>query len=131
MPYDFEVSDIIPATPEQIYDAWLSSDAHSAMTGGEAVVDPSPGGTFEAWDGYITGRNLELERPRRILQSWRTSEFADADPDSTIEVLLEADGSGTLLTLRHSGVPDGHTSYEDPGWQTQYFDPMKAYFAGR
>jgi activator of HSP90 ATPase len=80
------------------------------------------------WNGYITGRNLSLERPRRIVQSWRTTKFSATEPDSEIEVLLEPTGGGTRITVRHSNVPDGHTSYRDGGWQRSYFEPMKEYF---
>ena len=107
MGYDFEVSDIVPATPDDIYEAWMSSDGHSAMTGAEAHVDPTVGGAFDAWDGYITGRTIALEPGRRIVQSWRTSEFADEHDDSQIEVLLEPVGEGTRITVRHTNVPDG------------------------
>jgi uncharacterized protein YndB with AHSA1/START domain len=131
MTYDFEQSATIPATPTDVYDAWLSADAHTAMTGGEATVDPVVGGQFTAWDGYITGRNLALEPHHRILQSWRTSEFTPADEDSTIEVTLDPVGGGTLLRLNHRNVPSDHHGYEDGGWQSQYFDPMIEYFSRR
>jgi activator of HSP90 ATPase len=130
MTYDFEQSATIPAAPSAIYEAWMSSAGHSAMTGGAAKVDPRVGGEFSAWDGYITGRTLELEPGHRILQSWRTSEFTDSDADSTIEVTLDAVGDGTLLSLAHRGVPSGHRGYEDGGWQSNYFDPMIDYFGG-
>ena len=126
--YDFEVSDTIPAEPRVIYDAWMSSAGHTAMTGGEAKVDPAIGGAFEAWDGYITGRTIELDPGRRILQSWRTSEFIPEDADSSIEVLLTPVDGGTLITLHHRSVPTGQRGYEEGGWQDNYFDPMKAYF---
>jgi len=128
MGYDFEVSDVLPATPDDIYMAWLSSDGHGAMTGAEAHVDPRVGGDFDAWDGYITGRTLALEPGRRIVQSWRTSEFDDTHEDSRIEVLLEPLGEGTRITIRHTNVPDGQTGYEEGGWQESYFDPMREYF---
>lgn len=131
MPYSFEVSDVLPATPRDIYEAWLSSDGHSAMTGAPAHVEAVVGGELDAWDGYIVGRTLELEPFGRIVQSWRTSEFADGDADSTIEVLLEPVPDGTRITIRHSGVPDGQTGYELGGWQESYFDPMKEYFSAR
>lgn len=131
MTYDFEQSAVIPATPGAIYDAWMSSDGHSAMTGGEATVDPRVGGEFTAWDGYITGRNLELEPGERIVQSWRTDEFTDDDPDSTIEVRLQPVEGGTLLTLAHRNVPSDHRGYEDGGWLSNYFEPMTEYFAAR
>ena len=58
MGYDFEVSGTIPASPHDIYEAWMSGEGHSAMTGADAEVDPSVGGAHSAWDGYITGRTL-------------------------------------------------------------------------
>jgi activator of HSP90 ATPase len=128
MAYDFEVSDVIPARVDVVYDTWISSDGHSAMTGGVAKVDPHVGGAFQAWDGYISGTNLVLEPGRRIVQSWRTTEFADADGDSRIEVLLEPAENATKITIRHTNVPDGHRNYENGGWQSKYFDPMREYF---
>ena len=99
-----------------------------AMTGAEARVDPAVGGAFDAWDGYITGRTLALEPGRRIVQSWRTSEFTDGHEDSQIEVLLDPVDKGTRITIRHTNVPDRQTAYEQGGWQDSYFDPMKEYF---
>ena len=128
MAYDFEVSDVIPARVDMIYDAWLSSEGHSAMTGATATVDPDLGGKYEAWDGYISGTNLKLEPGRRIVQSWRTTEFTQSDEDSQIEVLLEPAEGSTKVIIRHTNVPDGQLSYENGGWQSNYFDPMKVYF---
>jgi uncharacterized protein YndB with AHSA1/START domain len=125
--YSFTVSDRISATPRAVYDAWMSSDQHRAMTGDRAQIDPCPGGVFQAWGGYITGTTLELEPSRRIVQSWRTSDFDPDDPDSRIEVLLEPAGDGTLLTLHHTNIPDGQSGYEH-GWRDNYFDPMRAFF---
>jgi activator of HSP90 ATPase len=131
MAYDFELSDVLPATPQAIFEAWMSSEGHTAMTGSETTIDPRPGGAFEAGDGYITGKTVALDPGRRIVQTWRTSEFAGSDPDSEIEVLLEPVEGGTKLTLHHRSVPDGQFGYERGGWQESYFDPMKEYFSGR
>ena len=128
----FSVSDVIPASPRAIYDAWLDSKGHEAMTGGKpATCSAAVGGAFTVWNGYIIGRNLALEPGKRIVQSWRTKKFTAADPDSEIEVLFEPVGNATRVTVNHRNVPDGHTSYRDGGWQRSYFEPMKAYFAVR
>jgi len=128
----FSVSDVIPATPRAIYDAWLDSAGHAAMTGGKpATCSAVVGGAFMVWNGYIIGRNLALDPGKRIVQSWRTKKFTAADPDSEIEVLFEPVDNGTRVTVNHRNVPDGHTSYRDGGWQRSYFEPMKAYFAVR
>jgi uncharacterized protein YndB with AHSA1/START domain len=129
MPFSFTLTDIIPATPQQIYDAWLDSRGHTQMTGSAARAKPVEGATFSAWGGYIKGKNLTLKPGRRIVQSWRTTKFVKQDPDSQIEVLLEAVPEGTRLTLHHTNVPDGHAGYQDGGWQQHYFEPMKQYFS--
>jgi len=128
----FSVSDVIPASPQAIYDAWLDSKGHADMTGGKpATCSTAVGGAFTVWDGYIVGRNLALAPGKRIVQSWRTRKFTAADPDSEIEVLLDPIGNATRVTVNHRNVPDGHTSYRDGGWQRSYFEPMKVYFAAR
>jgi uncharacterized protein YndB with AHSA1/START domain len=129
MAYDFELSTVLPASPQAVYDAWMSSEGHGEMTLTECTIDPRVGGEYEAGDGYITGRTIALAPGRRIVQTWRTSEFADTDPDSEIEVLLEPADGGTRLTLHHRHVPDGQTDYEHGGWQDNYFEPMRDYFS--
>ena len=131
MPYSFILTATIPASPQDIYEAWLDSMGHSRMTGGAAQMSDQIGAEVSAWDGYISGRNLELIPAERIVQSWRTSEFGDTHEDSTITVILQSLGDGTLLTLEHSNVPDERRSYEEGGWQSNYFEPMTAYFAER
>ena len=128
MPSDFEVSSPMPASPATVFSTWMSSEGHSAMTGGDASVDARVGGAYTAWNGYIQGRTIELEAPTRIVQSWRTTDFTADDEDSRIDVRLADHDGGTLVTIRHSNVPDGHDGYENGGWEQSYFGPMRAYF---
>jgi uncharacterized protein YndB with AHSA1/START domain len=128
MAYTFTLTATLPAAPQDIYEAWLDSIAHSTMTGGEANMSAEVGAEVSAWDGYITGRNLELIPGERIVQSWRTSEFGAEDEDSIVTIALQEIDDGTLLTLQHSNVPDAHRSYEEGGWQSNYFEPMMVYF---
>ena len=128
MSVEFEVSGVIPAVPEKVYFAWLDSDEHGRMTGDSARVSAIVGESFEAWGGYIQGKNLELEAGKRILQSWRTSEFEDSEPDSLLEVVFAPEGSATWVTIRHSNLPQNGMQYQQ-GWIDSYFTPMKEYFA--
>ena len=127
MSISFELSELIPATPEDIYDAWLSSDGHSGMTGSAAKVSDSTGDGFEACDSYIQGKNVELIPASRIVQEWRTTDFIASDEESILEILLSPEGEGTLVTIRHSNLPDHGMQYKQ-GWIDAYFVPMKAYF---
>ena len=124
----FTISEVIPAKPVDIYKAWLSSEGHTAMTGSPANVDGSVGGDFDAWDGYIFGKTLELVPNQRIVQSWRTSEFPEEASDSRLEVLLEEVSGGTKVTLTHSDLPEEQAESYRQGWEDFYFKPMKEYF---
>ena len=73
MAYDFKLSCTLPAAPEAVYDAWLDSAGHSAMTGAPPRSAKRVGDAYTAWDGYITGKTLELVREAH--RPGRTSEF--------------------------------------------------------
>ena len=98
------------------------------MTGSAARVSGKAGGRFTAWDGYISGRTLELEPDQRIVQAWRTTEFPDDAPDSHLEVFLEKVKRGTKISFIHTGLPSGTAASYKQGWKDFYFTPMKAYF---
>lgn len=116
------------AEPHEVYEAWLSTDGHSAMTGSPAEVSNEVGGEFTAWDNYIWGTNLELITDTKIIQSWRTTEFPEGAPDSELTIELEPEDDGTKLTLTHSNLPAGQEASYEEGWQEHYFDPMQDYF---
>jgi len=124
----FSISDVFSKTPEILFDAWLDSDSHSRMTGSKSQVSSIEGEEFSAWDGYIKGRNLELQRPFRILQSWRTADFVDSEPDSVLEITFNKENDGTRVTIRHTELPEHGTQYKQ-GWVEAYFNPMKLYFS--
>jgi uncharacterized protein YndB with AHSA1/START domain len=120
---------VVPASADRVYAAWLDSSEHSKMTGGKATVDGAVGGEHSAWDGYIEGRTLELEPGRRIVQTWRTSDFPLGHADSRLEVhLLEVEG-GCEVTIIHTEIPEGQGAKYETGWKDHYILPMAKYFA--
>ncbi len=124
----FTISTTLPGKPEQIFRAWLSTEGHTAMTGSPAKVEPRVGGTFSTWDGYISGKTLQLKPYTRILQAWRTSEFPDGSPDSNLEIQLEESNGETRITLVHTNIPEGQAESYKQGWEDWYFKPMREYF---
>lgn len=125
---EFTIKAVFNALPSEIYKAWLSSEGHTEMTGGEADISDQVGDGFTAWDGYIEGVNVELDPNKCIVQAWRTTEFDVEDEDSVIEVTLnEVDGK-TELTLHHTNLAENGGHYEQ-GWKDHYFEPMQDYFS--
>ena len=115
-------------TTKVIYESWLTSESHTNMTGESAIVSDEKGSKFTTWGGYIEGRNIDFTPNKRILQTWRTSMFAEGEEDSQIEVLFDEVNGKTELTLIHTNLPESGDHYKQ-GWKDYYFEPMRKYFS--
>lgn len=124
-----QVSGLIPATPKQIYDAWLDAATHGKISGGKATIESYVGGKFTAQDGYIRGDNIELDPGKKIVQSWKTTDFPKGAPASRLEVTLSArKGIGTEISFVQTGIPEGQSQKYGEGWLDRYVTPMRRYF---
>jgi uncharacterized protein YndB with AHSA1/START domain len=126
-----DLTTVINASPRKVYAAWLDARAHSAFTGSKATGGARVGDPFSAWDGYILGVHLELEPGRRIVQTWRTSDFPPGSEDSRLQILLVEAAGKTRLTLTQTNIPDGQAEQYRQGWEQFYFAPLAKYFAAR
>jgi uncharacterized protein YndB with AHSA1/START domain len=124
----FRVSELFPASPDTLFNAWLDSKQHTDMTGGKAEISNQVEDEFTAWDGYISGKNIELQPHMRILQTWRTTEFKESDEDSLLEITFIPEGKKTRVIIRHWNLPDHGMQYQQ-GWVDAYFTPMLDYFS--
>jgi activator of HSP90 ATPase len=117
------------AAPGDVYDALLDPKKHSAFTGSPATTSAKVGVSFTAWDGYITGKNLELVKGKKIVQEWRTTEWPDGYPVSRLEFTLASKNGGTELKMMHSNVPAEQLAKYSSGWKSAYWGPLKKYLA--
>lgn len=124
---NFQLKEQFKVEPDKLYKAWLDSDLHAQMTGGEAQCSDQVGESFSAWDGYISGENIRLTPNKEIVQSWRTTEFKESDTDSELRLIFEPNDEGCLVQLIHTNIPDGQPDYAQ-GWVEHYFNPMKESF---
>jgi len=122
---------LIPATPDEVYDAFMEAKKHSAFTGSKATSDPKVGGEFTAWDGYISGRNLELVKGKKIVQEWSTTDWPDKFPPSRLELTFKEAKGGTEISMIHSNVPAEQADDLAEGWNEFYWKPLKEYFTKR
>jgi uncharacterized protein YndB with AHSA1/START domain len=109
------------APPEAVYRAhtdpeliqrWLLGPEGWTMP--VCVSDARPGGNFRyEWVNgkgqgfYVTGEYLELRPPGRIVHVERMY-LPDPTPDNHVETTFDADGEGTLMTIRMT-LPDALT----------------------
>ncbi len=123
-----QVSVVLPTTPQRLYEAWLDSEQHQAMTGQPAKIDARVGGSFHAAAGAIEGRLLELVPAQRIALSWRSPKLFGQARATRVELSFEAVGKSTRLTVTHSDLPLSHGESAADRWVRLYCIPMLTYF---
>jgi uncharacterized protein YndB with AHSA1/START domain len=121
----------IAAPPERVFRA-LTTDELTKWWGSAETyrttafkIDLQPGGAWRSEgvgaDGttfHVGGKVLEVDPPRKLVQTWEPSWEVDLPP-TTISYLLDAIETGTRLTVRHTGFGthvascDGHAT----GWE--------------
>lgn len=114
----------IKATPQAVYEALMDSRKHARFTGGGASISRTVGGKFSVFDGYASGVNLELVSGKKIVQTWRASDWPK-DQYSKVTFALAKVQGGTRLTFTQTGVPDRHHAAIKQGWIDFYWKPMK------
>lgn len=115
-------------TPEKLYSALMTGEEFAAATAAPAEISAEEGGTFSCFGGQITGRHIELQPNRRIVQAWRAGPWADG-AYSIVRFDISQSGDATVLSMRHAGFPDGEDEHLDGGWKKMYWAPLKAYLS--
>jgi activator of HSP90 ATPase len=119
---------MIPATPQEVYEAFVNPKKHSEFTDAKATGKAKVGEKFTAWDGYIFGKYLELEHGKRLLQEWQTTEWPKGYQPSKFELTFKAVAGGTEVTMVHSNIPKEQEEELADGWNEFYWNPLKEYF---
>jgi activator of HSP90 ATPase len=121
---------ILKAPPEALFDSFLDSKRHTALTGGmPAKVSRRPGGVFTAFGGQIRGRNLLILPKRMIVQAWRSDHWKPGDADSILILCFAKARGGGRIDLTHVNVPSHDLRGVMAGWPKYYWQPWKAYLA--
>lgn len=122
---DYKNYYIITAAPEEIYIALTNPATLQLWTGEVAEMSTEPGSEFALWEGSITGKNLEFETGKKIVQEWY---FGEQKEPSVVTLLLHVHKQGTSVELRHSNIPD--RDYQDivDGWNDVYFNSLADFY---
>jgi uncharacterized protein YndB with AHSA1/START domain len=111
----------IAARPETVFAFFTDPARMLRWMGKDVLLDPRPGGIFRNdVDGQYVARGeyLEVVPHSRVVFTWGwEGEGSETPPGaSTVEVTLVADGEGTILRLRHSGLSAAERASHGQGW---------------
>jgi uncharacterized protein YndB with AHSA1/START domain len=120
--------EILIAAPQEVVFSFLVKPAlMAAWIGISHQLDPQPGGILriEVSRGNVArGRYVEVSPPRRVVFTWGwethdtdLAALAELPPESLlVEIDLEPAEGGTLVRLRHSGLPHALSAIHGERW---------------
>lgn len=121
----------VTATPERVFRALASPEIiawwirpgvfNTTEWSGEPRVGAKwqAGGVGGGKPYGLEGEFLEVESPRRLVHTWRAVGAPGAP--STVAYRLEPTGTGTRITLRHSGIGSPQVCLNTCiGWETSF-----------
>jgi uncharacterized protein YndB with AHSA1/START domain len=114
----------IAARPETVFAFFTEPDKLSRWLSESATLDPRPGGDCrqihvnEGQRFEMVGEFVAVEPHERVVFTWGFADPALGVPPgaSEVEVTLEPDGDGTVLTLEHRLLPAHAVPSHSDGW---------------
>lgn len=116
---------VLNASPDEVYAALTNPLSIKLWTNDEAIMSTEPGSEFLLFGGSITGKNLEFEENKKIVQQWY---FDDESENSIVTIKLHPHKKGTSVEVIHTNIPDN--AYENivEGWDEVYFGNLEYFF---
>jgi uncharacterized protein YndB with AHSA1/START domain len=124
----------LDGSPAEVFPYFTDPERYVRWQGVRAELDPHPGGVFRVWmdaDTAASGEYVVVEEPERLVFTWGWEGNERIPPGSTtVEIRLRADGDETILTLRHTGLPDEEAvTMHQEGW-TSFSKRLEAVAGG-
>ena len=133
-----EITRIIDAAPERVFDAWLQTSwgdwaGPPGVKGEVTLLEPRVGGRYRIImhrpDGgalAVGGVYKEMVRPSRLVMSWK---WEPEGADTLITLTFKAAGKGTEIHMRHEGfASEEYRDNHNKGW-VGTFDKLEAFLA--
>ena len=125
----------VAAKPETIFPFLVDASKVSQWFGAEAEVVAWPGGIYKVKINAMAtalGEVVEVETNKRIVFTFGWEGEGNPVPpgSSRVEISLTPDGDGTIVRLRHTGLPDDARKDHRGGWE-MYLGRLTAVAEGR
>ncbi|KAK4666186.1 Co-chaperone [Podospora pseudopauciseta] len=118
-------------TAEELYKTFTDPQRIAAFTRAPPKVfeGAKKGGRFELFGGNVSGEYLELEEPKKIVQSWRLDQWP-AGHYSKLSIEFDQNDVDhvTVMRVEWTGVPIGQEEPTKQNWLEYYVRSIKRTF---
>ncbi len=125
---DIEQTVEFNASTHEVYELLMDENKHAEFTGASANISRKVGGEFSVWGDYATGKNVELIPDKKIVQTWRASDWPD-NAISTVTFKLNSKDGSCELRFSQSGIPKDFVKDISKGWEDNYWKLMQKYLS--
>ncbi|KAJ4705544.1 activator of 90 kDa heat shock protein ATPase-like [Melia azedarach] len=120
---------------KDLFEILMDENRWKGFTQSNARINKEVGGEISIFDGSVTGKNLELQEGKLIVQKWRFGSWPDGI-DSTVRLTFDQPEPGvTVVKLTHTDVPEedryGNATVvenTERGWRDLIFHKIRAVF---
>lgn len=118
-------------TADQLYQTFTDVDRLTAFTRAPPRVfdGAQKGGKFSLFGGNVSGEYVELEPPKKIVQSWRLDQWPEGH-HSRLQIEFDQNDVDhvTIMRVTWEGVPVGQEEVTKRNWLEYYVKSIKQTF---
>jgi len=122
-----KVQDKFVCRPVDLFHCFTEINRVRAYAGGDAQIAAEKGSKFSLFSGAVTGENIEVIFPTKLVQKWRFSSWPETHY-SIVTIELEEKNGKTSLKLEQAGVPEEDKERTEGGWHENFFKRIKGIF---
>ena len=121
---DFKYKLKMDAEIEDVWRAFTSAASMELWTGYPAIFEAKPESEFELWEGDITGKVIEVEEYKKIVEQWY---FDEQEKPSIATIKFFQEKNKIKVELYHENIPDDAFDNITEGWVEYYFKAIKEF----
>ncbi len=114
----------IEAEPEDVYACLTNPFTIELWSDMPAKMEAKEGTEFEMFEGDISGKILELEPDKKVVQQWY---FGEQEEPSIVTFKIHPDKTKVSLEMRHTNIPDEAYDEITEGWKKYYLGRIKEF----
>ncbi len=112
----------IAADVTKVWQALVNPEIISQWMGETVSIGDQVGDTFSFWSNSIWGKNIEVEKEKKLKQEWFGGNWNEP---SIVKFLLTTKDGITHVELIHENLPEGEADSFNQGWDDFYMGPLK------
>lgn len=132
---NISLSEKFSCRAKDLYEIMMDENRWKGFTQSNARISKEVNGEISIFDGSVTGKNLELQEGKLIVQKWRFGSWPDGI-ESTVRLVFDEPEPGvTVVKLMHTDVPEedryGNATVvenTERGWRDLIFQRIRAVF---